>query len=191
MANFNLNDYETVDERLRRFKKDWPDSQITTELVDQVGNVGATRWVVKASIWRDRDTDRPDATGYAFEVDGAGMANKTSALENGETSAIGRALANLGYSGNKRATREEMEKVQREEARQADLKAWADKCLALEKAGELDKLKANMQWAGKKGDRDKFHIAQGIVQRLEAATTEPQSVGDVMDAEVIEDGPAA
>lgn len=179
MANFNLNDYETVDERLRRFKKDWPESQITTELVDQVGNVGATRWVVKASIWRDRGTDRPDATGYAFEVDGAGMANKTSALENGETSAIGRALANLGYSGNKRATREEMEKVQREEARQADLKAWGENLLNFEKAGDREKVQAGMDWAAKAGDQQKFHIAQGVLNRMP------------VDAEVVPDGSPA
>jgi hypothetical protein len=41
------------------------------------------------------------------------MANKTSALENAETSAIGRALAQAGYSGDKRVTREEMAKVAR------------------------------------------------------------------------------
>ena len=42
------------------------------------------------------------------------MANKTSALENCETSAIGRALANMNLSGNKRTSREEMEKVARD-----------------------------------------------------------------------------
>jgi hypothetical protein len=41
------------------------------------------------------------------------MANKTSALENAETSSIGRSLANAGYSGDKRVTREEMNKVNR------------------------------------------------------------------------------
>ena len=191
MARFNPDDYEDVATRLKRFKKDWPESRIVTRLLSSDGEVRATRWVVQAEIYLDREIRFPDATGLAAEIDGSGGANNTAALENGETSAIGRALANLGYHGDLRASREEMAKVQREEARQEDLKAWADKCLALEKAGELDKLKANMQWAGKKGDRDKFHIAQGIVQRLEAATTEPQSVGDVMDAEVIEDGPAA
>lgn len=65
------------------------------------------------------------ATGWAFEIDGQGMANKTSALENAETSAIGRALANAGYSGNKRASREEMVKVAR--AEQRDWLAEADK----------------------------------------------------------------
>ena len=50
----------------------------------------------------------PDGTGYAFEVDGRGMTQKTAALETCETSAIGRALANLGYAGNRKVTREEM-----------------------------------------------------------------------------------
>ena len=47
----------------------------------------------------------------SFEIDGTGMANKTSALENAETSAVGRALAQAGYSGSRRTTREEMAKV--------------------------------------------------------------------------------
>lgn len=112
MANFNLNDYETVDQRIRRFYTDHPQGRITTTLVSADGEPGRTRWVVKASVWRDRIDGEPDGTGYAFENDGAGMANKTSALENCETSAIGRSLAQIGYSGDKRATREEMAKTQ-------------------------------------------------------------------------------
>lgn len=123
MANFNPNDYETVDSRIKRFYQDHPDGRITTELVEAVGEVGSTRWTVKASIWRGNCDQcacdgqaRPDGTGYAFEVDGSGMANKTSALENCETSAIGRALANISYSGDKRASREEMLKTQQVQA---------------------------------------------------------------------------
>jgi hypothetical protein len=67
------------------------------------------------------------STGLAFEIDGQGMANKTSALENAETSAIGRALANAGYSGNKRASREEMAKVARADAVKRDWLGEADK----------------------------------------------------------------
>jgi hypothetical protein len=111
MANFDLNAYETVDSRLKRFYQDHPEGRITSELVAAEGQVGATRWIVKASVFRASGYEVPDGTGYAFEVDGSGMANKTSALENGETSAIGRALANIGYSGDKRASREEMKKA--------------------------------------------------------------------------------
>lgn len=113
MGAFNLQDYETVDSRIKRFYGDNPTGRINTELVAAEGTVGATRWIVKASVWRSSESFDPDGTGYAFEVDGSGgMANKTSALENGETSAIGRALANIGYSGDKRASREEMAKAQ-------------------------------------------------------------------------------
>jgi hypothetical protein len=113
MGAFNLSDYETVDSRIKRFYNDNPTGRINTELVAAEGAVGATRWIVKASVWRSGpESIDPDGTGYAFEVDGSGgMANKTSALENGETSAIGRALANIGYSGDKRASREEMSKA--------------------------------------------------------------------------------
>ena len=113
MAAFDPSQYETVDSRIKRFYQDHPNGRITTELVDAVGEVGKTRWIVKAFVWRDRVEGEPDGTGYAFEVDGTGMANRTSALENGETSAIGRALANIGYSGDKRASREEMVKANR------------------------------------------------------------------------------
>lgn len=114
MASFNLNDYETVDHRIKRFYKDYPPGRIITELLDVSGDIGASRWIVKALVYKNHDPGRePDATGMAFEVDGSGMANKTAALENGETSAIGRALANLGYSGDKRASREEMKKASR------------------------------------------------------------------------------
>lgn len=116
MAKFNPADYETVNERIKRFKKDWPDSDIVTDLVEHEGAIGATRWIARARVWREKGYERPDSTGWAFEVDGGDLANRTSALENCETSAIGRALANLNYSGDKRASREEMEKVQRAES---------------------------------------------------------------------------
>ena len=112
MANFNLQDYETVDSRIKRFYADHPNGRIVTDLVLHEGDIGSTRWVVKASVFRDSGYDAPDSTGYAFEIDGSGgMANKTAALENAETSSAGRALANLGYSGDKRASREEMQKA--------------------------------------------------------------------------------
>lgn len=112
MAQFNLADYETVDSRIKKFYAEHESGRIVTELVSSDGDPGRTRWVVKASVWRDRPEGEPDGTGFAFEIDGeGGMANKTAALENAETSAIGRALANIGYSGDKRASREEMAKA--------------------------------------------------------------------------------
>lgn len=124
MPQFNLSDYETVEERIRRFYKDNPDGRIITDNITTLQDRQVGTWVVKASVYLDDQTDKPKATGLAFEVDGQGMANKTSALENAETSAIGRALANAGYSGNKRTTRQEMEKVARGATPKATSKDW-------------------------------------------------------------------
>ena len=110
MAKFNLNEYETVDSRIQRFYRDNAAGRIETELLAHDGEHGKTRWVVRAEVYK-ADSERPSGVGHAFEIDGTGMANKTSALENAETSAVGRALAQAGYSGSRRTTREEMAKV--------------------------------------------------------------------------------
>jgi hypothetical protein len=116
MPQFNLEDYETVEERIRRFLGDWPDGRIVTyELTDKKDREKGY-WVVRAQVFLDHDDQHANcakASGMAFEIEGTAGANKTASLENAETSAIGRALANAGYSGNKRASREEMEKVAR------------------------------------------------------------------------------
>ena len=116
MPRFNLNDYETVEERIRRFYDENPDGRITTENLTTQVDRSVSTWVVQASIFLsagDQANGLPKATGLAFEVDGGQGANQTAALENAETSAIGRGLANAGYSGNKRATKEEMSKANR------------------------------------------------------------------------------
>ena len=116
MAQFNLADYETVEERLRRFwsNPNYLDARIVTANRSTDSDRAKGIWVVETRIYLsgdDQANDLPKATGWAFEIDGTAGANKTSALENAETSAIGRALANMNLSGNKRASREEMQKV--------------------------------------------------------------------------------
>lgn len=94
MAHFNLDDYETVEERLVKYWKDHPNGRIITHLLDS----GNSRFIVKADIYRGDDLQTIWTTGLAEEtVQGRGV-NATSALENCETSAIGRALANAGYA---------------------------------------------------------------------------------------------
>lgn len=109
---FNLADYEPVADRIERFWNDYAEGRITTDLVQRDDK----SFIVKALIWRNAASDNewsgPDATGYAEEIVGSTNVNKTSALENCETSAIGRALANLGYAPKgQRPSREEMVKV--------------------------------------------------------------------------------
>jgi hypothetical protein len=105
---FNLADYEPVEVRLEKFIKDYPAFRIATEL--EV--VEATRYIVKAYLYKDVSDSVAWATGYAEETVSSRGVNQTSALENCETSAIGRALANAGYAPKgKRPSREEMSKV--------------------------------------------------------------------------------
>jgi len=105
---FNLADYETVESRLEKFWKEYPDGRISTEL--EVCE--AHRYVVKAYLFRTFLDQVAYSTGFAEEKDSDRGVNATSALENCETSAIGRALANAGFATKgKRPSREEMVKV--------------------------------------------------------------------------------
>lgn len=114
MAGFNPDNYETVDSRIKRFYNDHDDGRIITHMLNGVSSEVAPKVVTFMAEIFCGDTLR--ATGFALEAYGVGgPVNKTSWLENCETSAIGRALANFNYSGDLRATREEMEKVKRME----------------------------------------------------------------------------
>jgi hypothetical protein len=108
ISMFNLADYEPVEVRLEKFINDHKNFRISTEL--EV--VEATRYIVKAYLFKDASDSVAWATGYAEETVSSRGVNQTSALENCETSAIGRALANAGYAPKgKRPSREEMTKV--------------------------------------------------------------------------------
>jgi hypothetical protein len=105
---FNLADYETVEVRLEKFIKDYPDFRLATEL--EVCD--KDRYVVKAYLYKVTADTVAWTTGYAEEKVTDRGVNSTSALENCETSAIGRALANAGYAAKgKRPSQEEMKKV--------------------------------------------------------------------------------
>jgi hypothetical protein len=106
---FNLADYETVESRLEKWWKDYPDGRVETK-IEQATDV---RYIVSAQLYKTEADAKPCATGLASESISDRGVNSTSALENCETSAIGRALANAGYAAKgKRASREEMTKVE-------------------------------------------------------------------------------
>jgi len=105
---FDLSQYATVEERLVKFWQDHPDGAIITEIAYREGDT----IIFKAYIYFERGGELV-ATGYAEEVKDASPVNKTSYVENAETSAIGRGLANANYAMKKRPSREEMQKAER------------------------------------------------------------------------------
>lgn len=115
MANFNLDSYETVEQRHARALAEHSDLRCVIVNHTTENDRAQAMWVVEARVYmnaEDQAADLPKATEWAFEVDGVGMANKTSALENACTSALGRALR-WAFAGSKGPSREEMQKVAR------------------------------------------------------------------------------
>ena len=94
--------YKTVALRVSEFRKKHPEYTVSTELVE----ANDTLVVMKASI--SNEQGRLLATGFAEEVRAASKINRTSALENAETSAVGRALAALGLAGTEYASADEV-----------------------------------------------------------------------------------
>ena len=107
---FNPDQYATVAERIELFYSRFPEGRINTELVARDNG----EITFKALVYRTATESLAAATGWASEREGDGDVNTVACLENTETSAVGRALANLGFTaGSKRPSREELEKVAR------------------------------------------------------------------------------
>lgn len=115
-SELDLSEYAPVAERIRLFYERYPSGRIVTELVSRTDK----DVVFKALVFRASDDARPAATGWAAEREGDGEINLVACLENTETSAVGRALANLGFTASRhRPSAEEMAKASRARARHA------------------------------------------------------------------------
>ena len=116
MARFDLSQYSTVAERIDAFWKKYPDGRLHTELV----HFSPEQVVIRAEVYLDRKDERPVTVDYAEERIDSSPVNRVSMVENCATSSIGRALADLGgeFTGAKRPSAEEMQKVQRHEQAQ-------------------------------------------------------------------------
>jgi len=122
---FNLEDYETVKERKARFYTDHPDGRIVVTIVNGDGIMEYALYYVEVfESKEDQACALPKATGTALELRDKAKSisstgneyesvNYTSWTENAEESAVGRALDNAGYAGNKKCSREEILKVEK------------------------------------------------------------------------------
>jgi len=170
---FNLADYEPVEVRLEKFIKDYPDFRISTEL--EV--VEATRYIVKAYLFKTSQDSIAWATGYAEETVSTRGVNQTSALENCETSAIGRALANAGYAPKgKRPSREEMSKVAPNHPALKVVKQEVKPAPQDIKEGDVD------YWTTPIGSSVKTTLAPVTLESAMATVTEILGTAEAMDA---------
>ena len=111
-----LQNYEEVKDRIPLFWELYPEGRIAPNPMSDLSDI--TTVIFRCDLYAHKDDPTPFSTGWAFETQGVGgMANKYSHVENCETSAIGRALANANlYNKNKpRASVSEMRKVKRNE----------------------------------------------------------------------------
>jgi hypothetical protein len=123
---FNYSEYESVSDRITKFWDKYPTGRIHTEIV----LINEIQVVVKASVWRDIAETMASTIDFAQETIGSSHINKGSFLENCATSAIGRALADLGFSPKgKRPSIEEM------------ITAWVGQARAAHEAGNINVLR--------------------------------------------------
>jgi hypothetical protein len=109
---FDLSNYETVEQRLVRFWAAYPNGRVYTSMMNYTGDA----CVFYCELYADKFDKVPVSTGYAEEVKSDRGVNATSFVENCETSAIGRAIANCPLqapASGPRPSRNEMQKVER------------------------------------------------------------------------------
>jgi len=112
---FNPDEYITVHERIEKFYTKWPQGRILTSIVEHNEETGFI--LMRAEVFRESDEAMPAATGHAYELRSAGHVQQGSYVEVCETSAVGRALALLGFEVRRGiASREEVERGARKQS---------------------------------------------------------------------------
>lgn len=130
IVNIRGKEYMTVALRVQQFREAHPDWSIVTQIVHRDEN----EVVMVATILNDQG--RIIATGHAEEKRKASQINSTSALENCETSAIGRALAGAGFGGSEFASANEVQNAI------AQQNPGVEKAIAaIKEAGSMEALK--------------------------------------------------
>lgn len=116
-VNIHGKEYRTVAERINLFYEQYGNmnTSIITEIVKDDGNIVQIKATIKVDDDKRDGTTSFFGTGYAEEDRSKGRINSTSALENCETSAIGRALASIGLGGEEYASANEVENARHQQ----------------------------------------------------------------------------
>lgn len=112
-------EYHTVADRIHAVRTEHPEWRIITHLIE------SGQLVVMSATIQDGE-GRTISTGYAEEERGSSNINRTSALENAETSAVGRALAFAGYQGTEIASADEVVNAMNQQKEKELLKDFGD-----------------------------------------------------------------
>lgn len=164
---FNLDNYETVEARLAKFWEENPNGRIATQMV----HYDDKHVVFKAEAYKDMADTQPVSTGFAEEVRDASPVNRTSHVENGETSAIGRCLANWRYASKTqpRPSRQEMEKVARHQEPQQYQKPQNPAEMAVKFREACVKAGLDPEQVAKEADVDLSKLTDAEMPRLRDA----------------------
>lgn len=180
MASFDLESYATVQERVLQFYQDFPEGSIRTFMVVHDG----PEVVFEARVYRTtEEAERGVYTsGWAREIEGRSPVNKTSHTENCESSAVGRALANLGYATDaRRPSRSEMLKVARMKQEHEDMLQYIRSAGQTVGDGEVamigGKEEPIKEYVRKNWNtiKEQYSIARAVVGALEVSTGVPFS----------------
>lgn len=139
IVNIRGKEYQTVALRVQKFREVHPDWSIITALVSR----DSETVVMLASVMDNQN--RIIATGHAEEFRNASQINSTSALENCETSAIGRALAAAGFGGTEFASANEVQNaIHQQSPKKVQINSYVKK---IEESANVEELKANFKEA--------------------------------------------
>lgn len=141
MPRFNPEEYSTVSERKEMFLRDFGDCEsitVDTEIItppEKLSEECCVRVTIEVKSAEKQMHRR--GQGVAYEKAGWAGADKTSWVENAETSAWGRALAAIGYEGSKSCSREEIYKVERAEKKPEKRRELAEGNAVVEMAKDV------------------------------------------------------
>ena len=137
IVNIRGKEYQTVALRVQKFREEHPEWELSTEIIE-----ANDKFVIMQARIYNYD-GKCIATGHAEEFRAASQINYTSALENAETSAIGRALAAAGWGGTEFASANEVQNAIHQQNKKVDSVNFVEQIRGAKNVEELKNHFAN------------------------------------------------